>query len=133
MVQINVYIKVNLENVQSKIFFSVQDRIFSIASKNTFDCVTLSGTIYLDFHLPTLIYVITCSRCSLQYVGKTDQKICFKNHKECSFYWIVSNHFHKGIFKNAPYTVSLLKQVDDNEIIPRVALDASITSKRKLK
>ena len=120
----------------------MQDRIFATASKITFDCVTLSGTIYLGFHSLKLIYLITSSKCSLQYVGKADQKIYerYKTErhihvskpKKICFYWIVSNHSHKKLFKNAPHTVSLLEKLDGNERTPRVALDVSIT-KRKLK
>ena len=57
----------------------------------------------------------------------------FQKPKKYCFYWIASNHSHKKVFKNAPHTVSLLEKLDGNERTPRVALDVSITSKRKLK
>ena len=65
-------------------------------------CGTGSGTVYLDSPSPNVIYLITCSRCSLQYAGMVGQKInerfnwykaCFQNPKNMTFivyYMIIS-------------------------------------------
>ena len=58
-----------------KTIFSAQDRIVSTASKQLFGCVAPSGTVYFACHSANVSYIITCSRCSLQYVGETGQKI----------------------------------------------------------
>ena len=44
---------------------------------------------------------------------------------------ILSNHFHKGVSKNAPDTVQILEQINGNGRAGIGALDASITWKRK--
>ena len=56
---LNVFTDVNLND------FSAQDWAVSASSKRIFDCVALSGTVYLDCHSPNIIYLITCSRYSL--------------------------------------------------------------------
>ena len=58
-----------------------------------FDC-----TVYPDCHSGNVIYLITCSRCSLQYAGETGQninkrfhwhKVCFKNPQKHGFYYLI--------------------------------------------
>ena len=62
--------------------FSAQERVISAAS--FFDCIKPSSTVYLDCRFP-VIYLITCIKCSPQYVGDTSQKITeqFNWHKAC--------------------------------------------------
>ena len=43
----------------------------------------------------------------------------------------MSNHFHKGVSKDAPDTVQILEQIDGNARAGIGALDVSITWKRK--
>ena len=74
MVLLNVFVNVSLKDIKRKIFFSAQDRVVSTASTQIFDFVLPSGTVHLDYHSP-VIYLITCSRCSVQYVGKAGPKI----------------------------------------------------------
>ena len=50
---------------------SAKERVFSTTFKRTFNCVTPSSTNCLVYHYPNVIYSITCSRDSLQYVGET--------------------------------------------------------------
>ena len=51
--------------------FSAKERVFSTTFKQTSNCVTPSSTNSLGYHYPHVIYSITCSRDSLQYVGET--------------------------------------------------------------
>ena len=69
----------------------------------------------------------------LEYMNKNRNKTCFQNPKKCGFCRTLSNHFHKGVCKNASYTVKILKKFDVNWRSARGALYASITSKRKQK
>ena len=45
-----------------KNIFSTQDMLASTESKQNLDCATPYGTVYFDCHV---IYIITCSSCSL--------------------------------------------------------------------
>ena len=49
------------------------------------------------------------------------------------FYQIFFDYFHKGVCKNTPYTLQILKKRDGNGWTPCGALYESITSKRKQK
>ena len=60
---------------QMKNIFSTQNRVVSTASKQSFDCVTPSRPVYFYYHSPYVIYTITCSLCSSQYIGETSQKL----------------------------------------------------------
>ena len=57
-----------------KIFFLFKTKFVRTTSKQMFDCVTPFGTIYLDYHSPNVLYIITCSEYSLQYAGETGQR-----------------------------------------------------------
>ena len=50
--------------------FVSRDKIISTSAKRIFDCLVTSGTTYIDCNSLNVIYLITCSRCSLHYVGK---------------------------------------------------------------
>ena len=98
-----------------KNIFSAQGRVVSSPSKQIFDCSAPSGPVYLDCHSPNIFYIITCSGCSPQYAKETGSnwhKACFKDTRKYSFCRILFNHFHKGISKNAPYTVQVLEKFD---------------------
>ena len=58
---------------QMKSISSAQERVNSPASKQIFDYVTSSSTVYLDCHSPNAIYLISCCRCFVQYVRETGQ------------------------------------------------------------
>ena len=51
-----------MENV-----LSAHDRLVSTACKKMFDFITTSGIVYLDCHLPNVVYVNIFSRYSPQY------------------------------------------------------------------
>ena len=42
---------------------------------------------------------------------------------------MLSDHFLKGVSKNAPYAVQILEKLDGNRRTSRDGLDAAITSK----
>ena len=56
-------------------------------------------------------------------IGINHVSVTLKNE----FCLILSNHFHKGVSKNAPDTVQIVEQIDGNGRAGIGALDASIT------
>ena len=60
--------KCKSKRCEIKNIFTAQYRLVSNASKRVYYCVTPSGTAYFDCQLPNVIYIITCSKFSLQYV-----------------------------------------------------------------
>ena len=139
--KISIY-KCKSKRCQIKNIFNSKDRVVSTSSKRIFNCIVPPGSVYIDCHSSNLIYLRTCSRCSLQYVGETVQKLNerlnwhksgFRNPKKYGFCRVLSNHFHKGICKGASFTVQILEKLEGNGRTSRNAMDASITSLRKRK
>lgn len=120
--------------------FLARDRVVSSCTKRIYDCVTPSGSVYIDCNSANVIYLITCNNCGFQYVGETVQKLNkrFNQHRKgikspekygtCR---ILSNHFNEGLCKGESYTVQILEKLEGEGRTARGALDASITSKRK--
>ena len=120
--------------------FCAKDKAVSTATKRIYDCVVPPGTIYVDCHSSNVIYLITCNKCFLQYVGETAQALNarfnghragIKNPSKNGFCRILSEHFNKGHCKNATYNVQILEKLEGTGRTSRGALDASQTSKRK--
>ena len=77
------------------------------------------------------IYLITCCRCGLQYVGETVQslrdmfsghRVGIKNQFVDNRYKILSKHFNVGLCKHANYIVNIPEKLsgserDDNGIL----------------
>ena len=79
---------------------------FSV-SRNKVISTSRKRTTYIDCSSPSAIHLITCNRCSLQYVGQTAQKFNerfnlyktgFNQPGKQSLCRILSDHFHKGVF-----------------------------------
>ena len=117
-----------------------KDKVVSTVTKRFYDCIVPSGITYIDCHSSNVIYLITCNKCFLQYVGETAQQLNarfnghrtgIKHPKKHGFCRILSEHFNKGCCKNASYQVQILEKLEGNGRTARGALDASQTSKRK--
>ena len=69
----NIYLNVTQNTASSNLIFTFL--LVSSATKRCYDSVLPTGPIYLNYHSHNFIYLITCCRCSFQYVGKTVQKL----------------------------------------------------------
>ena len=134
--------KCKSKRCEIKNIFKAKDKVVSTSSKRIFNCIVPPGSVYIDCHSSNLIYLLTCSRCSLQYVGETVQKLNerlnwhksgFRNPKKYGYCRILSDHFHKGVCRNASFTVQILEKLEGNGRTKRNAMDASITAIRKRK
>ena len=88
-------------NINKKCANLNRNNIISTFSKRIFHCVVPNRTTYVDCNSPVMIYVLTCNRFSLQYVGKTDQEVkkgltgtkqvlsCQTNIDSLTFYQII--------------------------------------------
>ena len=65
MLLLNVFTNENLKDVKWKIFCLLTG-LLVLHLKKMLDCITTSGIVYLDCHLPNIVYVNTCSRYSPQ-------------------------------------------------------------------
>ena len=67
--------KCKSKNCKPKSNFVSRDKLVSTSSKRIFDCVIPNETTYIDCNSPSVIYLMTCNRCSLPYVAGTYQKV----------------------------------------------------------
>ena len=67
--------KCKSKNCKLKSNFVSRDKLVSTSSKRIFDCVVPNETTYIDCNSPSVIYLMTCNRCSLPYVVGTCQKV----------------------------------------------------------
>ena len=119
--------------------FVTSDKVISTPRKRMFDCVVPNWTTYIDCNSSNVIYLFTCDRCFLQYVGETFQKldkifnwhkIRFKQFGKGRLCRILSDNFHKDVCCNASYLVQMGKAKGKGKTAKNT-LDASITSRRK--
>ena len=89
-----------------------------------------------------MVYLLTCSKCSLQYVGETAQRLNqrFSGHrqgidgaKEDSGCRILREHFNFGLCKDASYAVTILEKLEGSGRTERDAIDLSARRKRHQK
>ena len=82
-----------------------------------------------------LVYLLTCNKCSLQYVGETGQGLNkrFSKHRqgiegtgESTGCRILSEHFNSGLCKNASYTVTILEKLEGLGRTKHGAIDLNV-------
>jgi len=122
--------------------FHPTDKVLSTVTKRLHDCVSPPGTVYLNCHTPNVIYLITCNRCYLQYVGETAQKLNerinfhktgFRHPSKHGHCKILSDHFNVGVCKGASYKVQIVEKLEGDGRTSRGSLDPSLTQIRKKK
>ena len=115
-------------------------KIQSTTTKRVYECIVPPGTIYINCHSSNIIYLVTCCKCGLQYVGETCQKLnkrfnwhmsCFKNPQKYSYCRILNSHFTEGHCKGAKYTVSILEKMEGTGRTDRDTMDFSAKADRK--
>ena len=120
--------------------FIARDKAISSCTKRVYECITPPGTSYVDCHSSNLIYLLTCLKCGLQYVGETVQQLNARftmhrsgikmpeKHGTCK---ILSSHFNTGLCKGADYCVQILEKLEGTGRTERKAIDVSMTSHRR--
>ena len=118
------------------------DEFYSSMTHRKYVSKSYDNNITLDCSTSNCIYLISCCRCDLQYVGETVQSLRdrFSGHRagmkkpfadnKCR---ILSRHFGIGPCKNANYTVNIIEKLsgsgrdENNKPLP------SVTSERQKK
>ena len=122
--------------------FLPQNSVISSTTHHKYNCIRPSNSEYINCHTSNCVYLITCTNCSLQYVGETAQKLNerFAFHNTCllyptkySFCRILSNHFNEGHCKGADYFVTILEKLPGSGRTERGAVDLKTKSERKTK
>ena len=120
--------------------FITIDRFKSTTTGRIYDVVVPPGTIYLNDHTSNVIYLITCDRCRLQYVGETCQKLnerfnchtsAMRNPSKLSYCEILNKHFTVGHCKGSTYSVCIIEKLDGTGQTDRGCMDTRFTAARK--
>lgn len=100
--------------------------------------VTNNDVLYCSCSSSNLIYLITCSRCSLQYVGETAQQLrkrmnkhrndIAKGHGSCPH---LIKHFNSGPCQGATYTLRVLEKRPGTGRTDRDVIDKNEVADRK--
>ena len=114
---------------------STKDHFVSTSTHRVYESVIPPDIHCLNCNSSNVIYLITCRKCRLQYVGETAQKLrerrnhhdsCFKHPEKDNNCRILSDHFSKGLCKNATYSVHIIEKLrgsgrdEDGEVDPAI-------------
>ena len=119
---------------------STKDHFASTSTHRIYKSEIPSSVSKVDCNSSNLIYLITCKRCALQYVGETCQKLRerFKAHNAGISYpekdnncRILSEHFSKGPCQGATYTVKIIEKLDGDGRDSNGVIDPSVTVIRR--
>ena len=120
--------------------FFPSDSVISSTTLRQYHCVRPAGNDYINCHSSNCIYLITCMKCSLQYVGETAQKLnerfawhnsCLLYPKKYAFCKILNNHFNEGYCKGADYKVNILEKLPGSGRTDRGGVDFEAKKVRK--
>ena len=129
-----------------KLDFEPRDFACSSVTNRIYKCIVPPGnTGVINCCATNVIYLLTCDKCRLQYVGETvlSVKGRFHVHKQgfdnpekygCCKY--LTEHFTSGHCKDSTYKVQILEKLDGNgrtEVNGRLIPDKSVTYLRKKK
>lgn len=114
----------------------------SSSTNRVYEALFPNDVIKVDCDTVNCIYMITCSKSNLQYVGETAQSLKrrFAKHREglkhperdntCR---ILSQHFNSPLCKNASYTINILEKLSGDGRNEKGILDSNITKMRRQK
>ena len=121
--------------------FILSDFVYSASIDRYFPCVNLEYPKVINCKSQNLIYLITCSKCLLQYVGQTCSVIsvrfcmhraCMSGKKYASSCKRLCDHFSSGPCKGAEHFVQVIENWEGDGHLPnRGGEDQDLTRKRK--
>ena len=116
------------------------NNILSTTTNRLYKCIVPAGSTYVNDHSSNVVYLITCNKCKLQYVGETSQNLnkrfnwhnsCFRNPTAYSFCKILNTHFSKGYCKDSSYTVNIIEKLEGTGRTERNTMDFAAKPLRK--
>ena len=116
------------------------NNMLSTTTNRLYKCILPAGSPYLNDHSSNVVYLITCYKCKLQYVGETSQNLnerlnwhnsCFRNPTAYLFCKILNTHFSKGYCKDSSYTVNIIEKLEETGCSERNTMDFAVKPLRK--
>ena len=141
---LNTKIKKHKSNHGCKLchHLSTKDHFVSTSTHRVYESVIPPDIDHLNCNSSNVIYLITCRKCRLQYVGETAQKLrerrnhhdsCFSHPEKDNNCRILSDHFSKGLCKNATYSVHIIEKLVGSGRDEEGEVDPSLTTIRRKK
>ena len=102
--------------------FSESSR-FRASQTGTIQNVVNPNNITISCKSQNVIYLLTCSKCRVQYVGETKQKLSLrlnahragtKSNSKSSGCCHITEHFTEGFCSDAFFTVQIVEKIDDS-------------------
>ena len=99
---------------------SLNGQYVSTSSHRIYTHIIPRNIEYVDCNSANLIYLITCDKCSIGYVGETMQKLrdrishhrsCIKHPEKDQTCRRLSDHFSKGCCKGSTFTVNIIEKL----------------------
>ena len=121
---------------------STKDHFVSTSTHRMYQSVIPPNIDHLDCNSSNVIYLITCKKCRLQYVGETAQKLrerrnhhdsCFHHPEKDNYCRILSDHFSKGLCKNATYSLHIIEKLEGSGREENGEVDSAVTTIRRKK
>ena len=121
---------------------SIKDQIVSSSTHRIHKSVIPDDIVHCGCNSSNVIYLLTCRKCGLQYVGETAQELRCRigKHKSdirhperdhtCR---ILIDHFSQGLCKNATFTVHILEKLSGDGRDDNQQVDSSVTRIRRKK
>ena len=119
---------------------STKDRFVSSSTHRIYDAVISNEETFLDCRSSNIIYLITCRKCKLQYVGETVQMLRERigkhissikhpeNENSCR---ILAEHFSQGYCRGATFSVNIIEKLPGSGRDDSNQIDPSVTSLRR--
>ena len=120
--------------------FKPSDSVVSTVTHRIYPCVNHEGNKTATCNTSNVTYLITCSKCHLQYVGETAQQLnvrfakhrnCRKGHLNSATCKRLSDHFSSGLCKDAGYSVQIIENWRGNGRTDRGAIDLGVAVLRR--
>ena len=121
---------------------STKDHFVSSSTHRVYEATIPGKVTSLNCNSTNVIYLITCRKCRLQYVGETAQLLRdrIRHHNSCMNHpekdntcKILSEHFSKGSCKNATFSVNIIEKPQGTGRDEDGVIDSAITAIRRKK
>ena len=121
---------------------STKDHFVSSSTHRVYEAAIPDDITSLNCNSTNVIYLITCRKCRLQYVGETAQILRkrIRHHNSCINHpekdhtcRILSEYFSKGLCKNATFTVNIIEKLHGTGRDEHGSIDSAITAIRRKK
>ena len=108
------------------------NNILRTTTNRLYQCIVPAGSNYVNDYSSNVVYLITCNKCKLHYVGETSQNLnkrfnwhnsWFRNSTSYSFCKILNTHFSKGYCKGSSYTVNIIEKFEGTGRTERNTMD----------